>query len=256
MSGWVKLHRKLQQWGWKKSPNHVAVFIDLILEANHEEREHLGTKVSRGSLTTSIKAISTRTGVTEKSVRTVLTHLAQTNEVAIKTTSKFTMISILNWSEHQSSGEVTGKQLANHGQTTGKPRATNKNSRIKELKNNTPGLFEVEPLQLETDVEASHDAVTVLTLLNSICFRSFRPTEFNLKFINARLKEEYSLEDFKKVINYKNKEWGAKSDMKEYLQPSTLFGNKFDQYLNQALGSETISQAEEDALIAQYFPGA
>lgn len=121
----------------------------------------------------------------------------------------------------------------------------------------TPTLiFEVEPLQLDEDIEASHDAVTVLTMLNSICFRAFRPTDFNLKYINARLKEKYSIEDFKKVIDYKHKEWSVKPEMKEYLQPSTLFGNKFDQYLNQALGSETLSQAEEDALIAKYFPGA
>jgi len=120
----------------------------------------------------------------------------------------------------------------------------------------TTPLFEVEPLQLEEDLNADQTAITILTLLNSVCFRVFRPTDFNLKFINARLKEKYTLEDFKKVIEYKNKEWSAKPEMKEYLQPSTLFGNKFDQYLNQALGSETISQAEEDALIARFFPGA
>lgn len=127
--------------------------------------------------------------------------------------------------------------------------------KAKPRKTPTP-IFEVEPLQLEEDIEASQDAITVLTMLNTICFRAFRPTDFNLKFINARLKEKYTIEDFKKVIECKNADWGHKSDWKHLLQPSTLFGNKFDQYLNQALGSETISQAEEDALIAQYFPGA
>lgn len=130
---------------------------------------------------------------------------------------------------------------------------THKNPPVKKSR---PPLFEVEPLQLEEDIEASHDAITVLTMLNTICFSAFRPSKSSLKPINARLNEKYSLEDFKKVIECKNKEWSVKPDMKIYLRPSTLFGNHFDEYLNQARGSETMSQAEEDALIAKFFPGA
>lgn len=86
-------------------------------------------------------------------------------------------------------------------------------------KKSRPPLFEAEPLQLEEDLEASHEAITVLTMLNTICFSAFRPSKSSLRPINARLNEKYSLEDFKKVIECKNKEWSVKPGMKGYLRP-------------------------------------
>ena len=50
--------------------------------------------------------------------------------------------------------------------------------------------------------------------------------------INARLKEGYSFDDFKRVIDKKCADWLTDSKMCEYLRPSTLFGTKFEQYLN------------------------
>lgn len=55
--------------------------------------------------------------------------------------------------------------------------------------------------------------------------------------INARFAEGYILEDFQKVIDNKSAEWkGGK--MEQYLRPETLFGNKFEGYLNQQQGEE------------------
>lgn len=236
MKGWIKLHRTLQDWGWRKSPNHLSVFIDLLLEANHEDGEFMGIKVPRGALTTSIKRISDRSGVSEKSVRTILKHLKATNEVAIQTTSKFTMISILKWSEYQLDGEESGKQVANKGQTSGKQVATNKNERIKELKNNIlsgVGVFEVEQPTLEEVEDKTSPAIKILNAFNLICGKSFRPTVGNLKPINARLKEGYDYQDFVAVIEHFNKLWSNDPKFSPYLQPTTIFNNKFDGRLEQ-----------------------
>ena len=54
----------------------------------------------------------------------------------------------------------------------------------------------------------------------------------NNKFIIDRLKENYTVEDFKKVIDNKCLEWLKDEKMCKYLRPETLFGNKFDAYLN------------------------
>lgn len=51
--------------------------------------------------------------------------------------------------------------------------------------------------------------------------------------INARLKEKYTVEDFKIVIDKKVNEWINNPKMSKYLRPETLFGNKFEGYLNQ-----------------------
>lgn len=50
--------------------------------------------------------------------------------------------------------------------------------------------------------------------------------------INARFNENFTLEDFKKVIDNKVNEW-KNTDMEKYLRPETLFGTKFESYLNQ-----------------------
>ena len=50
--------------------------------------------------------------------------------------------------------------------------------------------------------------------------------------INARLNENFTLDDFKKVIDNKVSEW-KNTKMEKYLRPETLFGTKFESYLNQ-----------------------
>ncbi|MGL5351811.1 MAG: conserved phage C-terminal domain-containing protein [Clostridium sp.] len=54
----------------------------------------------------------------------------------------------------------------------------------------------------------------------------------NQRIINARVKEGYSMQDFKNVIDMKCEQWGG-SDMSKYLRPETLFSGKFDKYINE-----------------------
>lgn len=53
------------------------------------------------------------------------------------------------------------------------------------------------------------------------------------ELINARWKEGFTLEDFKKVIKTKTAQWFNDSNMCGYLRPITLFGTKFESYLNE-----------------------
>lgn len=52
------------------------------------------------------------------------------------------------------------------------------------------------------------------------------------KHIVARLKEGFTFEDFKTVIDKKSDQW-LNSEMAKYLRPETLFGTKFEGYLNE-----------------------
>ena len=54
------------------------------------------------------------------------------------------------------------------------------------------------------------------------------------KHIKARINDGYTLEDFKTVIDKKCSEW-LNTDMEKYLCPETLFGSKFEKYLNQKI---------------------
>lgn len=52
------------------------------------------------------------------------------------------------------------------------------------------------------------------------------------KLIKARLKEGFTVDDIKTVIDKKTSEWLNNASMAQYLRPETLFGNKFESYLN------------------------
>ena len=77
--------------------------------------------------------------------------------------------------------------------------------------------------------------VRIVSRLNEITGSSYKPTSINTtKHIGARLKEGYTYEDFDLVIRHRNYLWKDKDDMSQYLRPETLFGSKFENYLNAA----------------------
>lgn len=131
--GWIKLHRKFKNWEWKDSPKHVAVFFDLLLEANHKPKNYRGVTIERGQLTTSYQAISDRTGVSIRGVRTVLRDLKTTNEVTHKPTRHYSVISITNWEKYQMVDKQDDIQTTSKRQPSDKLTTTNKN--VKNIKN-------------------------------------------------------------------------------------------------------------------------
>lgn len=75
----------------------------------------------------------------------------------------------------------------------------------------------------------------VISYLNLKAKKNFKvDTASHQKFIKARLKEGYVIEDFKKVVDIMVAKWKG-TDYEQYLQPQTLFGNKMDNYLNQPM---------------------
>ena len=73
----------------------------------------------------------------------------------------------------------------------------------------------------------------VVSYLNYKTGKHFKLTDKTVSLINARVKEGYTTEDFKKVIDKKCAEWMG-TPYEKYLQPATLFApSHFDNYLNQ-----------------------
>lgn len=76
----------------------------------------------------------------------------------------------------------------------------------------------------------------IINYLNKKAGTDFRSTsKDNQKHISARWNEGYKLEDFFLVIDIKVSEWKNDTKMYPYLRPSTLFGTKFESYLQQAV---------------------
>ncbi|WP_295630382.1 conserved phage C-terminal domain-containing protein [uncultured Mitsuokella sp.] len=76
--------------------------------------------------------------------------------------------------------------------------------------------------------------MNVVDYLNEKAGTKYKPTTPKTqKLIHAREKEGFTLDDFKTVIDKKCAEWLHDGDMVRYLRPETLFGTKFESYLNQ-----------------------
>ena len=76
-------------------------------------------------------------------------------------------------------------------------------------------------------------AEDIVTFLNSTVGSNYKSTTGKTrKLIAARLAEGFTVDDFKTVITKKAEEWTG-TDMAQYLRPETLFGTKFEGYLNQ-----------------------
>lgn len=77
-------------------------------------------------------------------------------------------------------------------------------------------------------------AKEVVAYLNAKTGKAFKANSGSTtRKIAARVAEGYTLEDFKRVIDNKVSDWASDGNMAKYLRPETLFGNKFDGYLNE-----------------------
>lgn len=75
--------------------------------------------------------------------------------------------------------------------------------------------------------------VEIIDYLNQKAGTRYRATTSSTrKHIKARIDEGFTVEDFKTVIDKKCSEWLGNSKMEQYLRPETLFGTKFEGYLN------------------------
>ena len=72
----------------------------------------------------------------------------------------------------------------------------------------------------------------IIDYLNEKAHTNYRSnSKTTIRHINARLNEGYTLSDFKQVIDNRCATWLG-TDMEQYLRPETLFGSKFENYLN------------------------
>ena len=126
--GYIKISRSMAKWEWYKDMNTKAVFLHLLIMANWKDGRYRGDVIPRGSLVTGRKKLAEELGISEQSVRTSLNQLKSTNEITIKSSLKYSVITINNYEKYQGINQVPNQQLTNNQPTT------NHNRRNKECK--------------------------------------------------------------------------------------------------------------------------
>lgn len=93
--------------------------------------------------------------------------------------------------------------------------------------------------------EEGSKVAEVVKALNDETGSHYRPTsKATMRHVLARLREGFTVEDCKEVIRKKSEEWGG-TDMSKYLRPETLFGSKFEGYLNAPEDPKAKERAEK-----------
>lgn len=97
----------------------------------------------------------------------------------------------------------------------------------------------------ERDLRNSVDEI--IDYFNKVCGSKFRSnSKATIRLVRGRLNEGFTVDDFKRVIDTKYKEWGISPKpfgngimSNEYLRPTTLFGDKFETYLYESSTRES-----------------
>ena len=257
MAGWIKLYRELGDKPiWLESTSDQrSVLMALLMMVNYEpnkwEWQGKQYECMPGQVITSLPKIAERAGkgVSIQNVRTALKRFEKLGFLTDESTNKNRLITIVNWAIYQGSDDEpnrqTNKQLTGNQQATNRQLTAIKNIRTKEEKNK-----EVKDI-VEQKPDDPIPYREIIDYLNQKAGKSFKHSAAgNKKVLKARWNEGYKLDQFKRVVDNKCQDWLNDEKMSQYLQPSTLFGNKFDQYLNQRKGnSNGTPQKSEEALM-------
>ena len=91
-------------------------FSNLLLKANYSDKEWEDTIIKRGSFITGLKKLSLELEMSQNKIRLALNKLERTNEISIKTTNKYRVITITNYEGYQPN--ITNKPQSNNKQNT------------------------------------------------------------------------------------------------------------------------------------------
>lgn len=121
------------KWEWYSDPITKSVFLDLLLSANRELTRFRGFEIKAGQTIFGRKECAIRLGITEQNVRTAINHLKSTNELTIKLTNRFSIITIVKWEQYQSRNSKQTNQQTNQQLTNNQP-TTNHTQEVKNIR--------------------------------------------------------------------------------------------------------------------------
>lgn len=120
MKGYIKIHRKFRDWEWYSEPVVKDVFLHLLITASWEDSRYKGHEIKAGQTIITVSGLASELGVSTRQVRTAIEKLESTGEITRKTTNRFTVVTVENWSLYQADYDDDGKQMTNKRQTDDK----------------------------------------------------------------------------------------------------------------------------------------
>lgn len=117
LNGYIMLHRKILNWRWYSDTVVRSVFIHLLLSAAYKDTSWHDTAIHAGQALITVRSVSEELGLSEKQVRSALEKLKKTGEVTIRTTNRFSIVTIEKWESFQSKKDSAANGKSLRGQT-------------------------------------------------------------------------------------------------------------------------------------------
>ena len=108
-NGFIKLSPRVMLAWWYKELATSKLFIHMLMSANYADRMWNDVLVLRGSLVSSIRSMSSETGLSERQVRTALIHLEDKGEIKKEPSRKYTIFTITRYDFYVCGVEVFPK---------------------------------------------------------------------------------------------------------------------------------------------------
>lgn len=160
MSGWIKIHRKIEGHWLYKNSKHLHWWIDILLSANYEKRKFLikGKLIecNAGETVNSLETWAKRWGVDKTVTRRFLKLLENDSMIVLKNETVTTRITICNYESYQSIGnadETQVKRTRNASETHLTPTKEDKEDKEIEEYNNSKFSFKNSLLNFGADKE-------------------------------------------------------------------------------------------------------
>ena len=140
---YIKLDKKITDWGWFTDGNVLKVWIYLLVNAQYKPTTFKGIELDRGQIVVGRKKLAEKLGMTEQSIRTCLNRLKSTNEITIKSTNKYSVITIVKYAFYQDGDDDDNQQINQvlNQQVTNKQPTTNHSKRSKEVKKEKNSVY-------------------------------------------------------------------------------------------------------------------
>ena len=132
-NGWIKLHRQILNNPIIKKPNYLSLWVILLLKANHEQNSFIWNKkkqtCNRGQFITGRNQLSLESGISAGTVENILNYLESEHQIEQQKTSKFRLITIINYNKYQEVKQENEQQNDSRMTTELQQNDTNKNNK-------------------------------------------------------------------------------------------------------------------------------
>lgn len=213
-NGWIKLHRKVLENPICRKPKYLSIWIHLLLMANHKEAKMMWNgeilSIHEGQFITGRKELSLKTGIPETTIEDILNFLERQQQIRQQKTTKFRLITVINWEKYQ----ISDTKSDNKPTTKRQQADTNKNNNNnKNEKNNA------------SEPKDSQDIVSFIDLWKDInpAYRNFFQNKTERSAAGSLLKIS-PIEDWKIFIPLLQK-MNAEQYAKKSTKPTELLKN-------------------------------